>query len=187
MAKLNNDRHELFCQYYVTEINGKLYNKTQSAIKAGFSEKTASSQASRLLKNVNIRRRIEEIKKEVLDQLEIDKLYVLKKYKKIVDDDISNYLKFRPIAYEFYNILTEQEEERHDIDIEIADSENIDTWNISEISKGKDGQFKFKLHCKDKALSKIAEYMDLFKTESEDSDNVLNDLITAMNKVASGK
>lgn len=70
------DRQEIFAQEYITDFNGK-----QAAIRAGYSEKTAESQASRLLRNVKVRSEIErlledpigkrnETRARVLEQLE---------------------------------------------------------------------------------------------------------------------
>lgn len=158
MGRLKNARHELFCQYYVTELNGKLYNATQAAIKAKFSEKTAAQQASRLLRNVKIRSRIDELKEDALKALEIDKLWLLQRYKKIVDDKIDNYLQF-------------EGDERGNIKINMKNSADIDTWNISEIKVGKDGQFSFKLNDKKAAMQKIGEYMTLFSNKDEEESD----------------
>lgn len=43
-------KQETFCREYLIDLNG-----TQAAIRAGYSEKTANEQASRLLADVNIR------------------------------------------------------------------------------------------------------------------------------------
>lgn len=48
-------KQELFVQEYL-----RSYNATQSAIKAGYSEKTARSQGQRLLTNVDVSKRLEE-------------------------------------------------------------------------------------------------------------------------------
>jgi len=181
MAKLDNERREMFCQYYITEIDGKLYNGTKAAMKAGYSEKTAYSQANRLLKNDEVKSRIAELKQEVMDELGIDKLYVLSKYKKIVDDDISNYLSYRSVQVKFENDEGE-EDFYHKLDINLKNSTTIDTWNVAEVSIGRDGQFKFKLHCKDKALTKLGEYIGLFEGEEDSDKEVMNKL----DKIMSG-
>ena len=54
-----NARQTKFAQEYWATGNG-----TQSAIKAGYSEKTAYSQASQLLKNVEIQKKIKELEEE---------------------------------------------------------------------------------------------------------------------------
>lgn len=59
MAALDNEKHERFCHEYVVDLNG-----TKAAKTAGYSAKTAASQANRLLKNANIRARIAELTQE---------------------------------------------------------------------------------------------------------------------------
>ena len=44
-----NERHQRFADEYLIDLNA-----TRAAIRAGYSEKTAAAQASRLLKDVNI-------------------------------------------------------------------------------------------------------------------------------------
>ena len=53
-------RQERFCQEYA-----KTGNATLSAINAGYSEKTANEQGSRLLANVKIQQRIRELQGEI--------------------------------------------------------------------------------------------------------------------------
>jgi phage terminase small subunit len=50
------DKQIQFAQEYVIDFNGK-----QAAIRAGYSEKTAEAQASRLLRNVKVRSEIERL------------------------------------------------------------------------------------------------------------------------------
>ena len=52
-----------FCEEYVIDWNG-----TQAAIRAGYSEKTAQEQSSRLLSNVIIQERISELKAEIRER-----------------------------------------------------------------------------------------------------------------------
>ena len=52
-------RQELFVQEYLTSLNA-----TQSAIKAGYSPKTAYSQGQRLLKNVEVLQAINKVMNE---------------------------------------------------------------------------------------------------------------------------
>jgi len=56
-----NEQQQLFVDYYLADIG---MNATSAAIKAGYSEKTARQQASRLLSNVNIQMAIKEAQKE---------------------------------------------------------------------------------------------------------------------------
>jgi len=164
MAALKNKMHERFCKNYVTEVNGKLFNGAQSAIKSGYSKKTAASQASRLLTKVNIKLRINELTQGAIEKLEINQLYALNKLKKIIEDDISNYLSFE--SKEIFFEDEDGEKDSYDkTNIKLKKSSDVDTWNISEISIGKDGQFRFKTHAKDKALYKMMEYLKMFEED----------------------
>lgn len=58
-----NPKQKAFCREYALHYNG-----TQAAIKAGYSEKTAAVQASRLLKNSDILEEIKNCQKEILDK-----------------------------------------------------------------------------------------------------------------------
>lgn len=72
---------EDFCQYYVNDI--KHGNKARAAISAGYSPKTASSQASRLLKRVNVQARIEQLRVEALVHHRITRERILEEYESI--------------------------------------------------------------------------------------------------------
>lgn len=63
MAELKNKKHEKFCNEYIKDMNA-----TQAAIRAGYSEKTAGAQASKLLKIVNIKTRVAELREAYLDE-----------------------------------------------------------------------------------------------------------------------
>lgn len=79
MAKLNA-KQEMFCREYLIDLNA-----TQAAIRAGYSERTAKSQGSRLLTNANVLARIKELKDKRADELELDAYWVLKRLKDISD------------------------------------------------------------------------------------------------------
>lgn len=72
---VSKDRIERFAVEYA-----KTLNVSQSAIAAGYSEKTAASQGSRLLKNVKVISRVREIQQEMLDRLPISIYFVIKGY-----------------------------------------------------------------------------------------------------------
>ena len=165
---LKNRKHEMFCKYYVTKLNGKIYNATEAAKQAGFSKKTAYSSGSRLLKRDDVSDRIDELKENAIKKLGLDQLYTLSYYKQIIEDDIRNYLSFKNKEVEFTD-RNGEEDSYHMMDVDIKDSDDIDTWNISEISKGKDGQFKFKLHSKFDALEKLQKIIgiDAFSMQIE--------------------
>ena len=63
MPELKNKKHETFC---LELVSGK--NNTQAAIAAGYSKKTAYSTANRLLKNVDIKSRINELMAQIASE-----------------------------------------------------------------------------------------------------------------------
>lgn len=79
MANLNA-KQEMFCKEYLIDLNA-----TQAAIRAGYSERSATVTASRLLTNANILARVKELKEKRADELELDAYWVLKRLKDISD------------------------------------------------------------------------------------------------------
>jgi len=77
MAGLS-DKQELFCREYLKD-----FNATQAAIRAGYSEDTASQQGSRLLNNVKVSERLEKLSKALLEQIDDDILDNLKTLREI--------------------------------------------------------------------------------------------------------
>lgn len=55
-----NSKQKLFCEEYLKD-----FNATQAAIRAGYSKKTAYSQGQRMLKKVEIKNKIKEIREEI--------------------------------------------------------------------------------------------------------------------------
>ncbi|MGL3410582.1 terminase small subunit [Salmonella enterica] len=82
MAKLT-DKQELFAREYLKDLNA-----TQAAIRAGYSEKTANEQASRLLANVNVQNFVAELKATRIEQTGIDAAYVLRRLVEIDQMDV---------------------------------------------------------------------------------------------------
>lgn len=147
-------------------VQGLLKNKSQrEAYKAAYdaknmSDRTIDTKASVLFKNGKVRARFNELRSKVVKRAEqkaiITAEEILREIASIAKDDLKNYLDFEMkevvAGYEDGEVLREER-----IAITMKDSKTIDTKNISEISLGKDGNFKFKLYERDKALYKLAE------------------------------
>lgn len=86
MTKIT-DKQELFCREYLVDLNA-----TQAAIRAGYSENTASEQGARLLVNVKVQNYIQELKQQRNDRNKIDADYVLKRLVEIDQMDILDIL-----------------------------------------------------------------------------------------------
>jgi phage terminase small subunit len=76
-------KQELFCREYLKDLNA-----TQAAIRAGYSEKTANEQASRLLANVNVQNFVVELKSQRCEEVGIDAAYVLRRLVEIDQMDV---------------------------------------------------------------------------------------------------
>ncbi len=81
------DKQKMFCREYLVDLNA-----TQAAIRAGYSDKTARSQANRLLTNVDIEKRIQELMNNRSDRLDVDADYVLKRLVDIDQMDVLDIL-----------------------------------------------------------------------------------------------
>lgn len=73
-----NLRQKQFVEEYVIDLNAK-----QAAIRAGYSERTAESQGSRLLSNVKVSAAIQKAVEERSERTQIDADYVLRQAAKL--------------------------------------------------------------------------------------------------------
>ena len=73
-------RQQSFVEEYLIDLNA-----TQAAIRAGYSEKTASEQGSRLLANVSISEAIAEAQNKRAERTEITQDYVLTNIQKVIE------------------------------------------------------------------------------------------------------
>lgn len=130
-------------------------------------DKTIDERACVLAGLDKVKTRLDELTNELKERNMVTVERVLEELSHIAFDDIKNYLSFgtekvlvgyddkgKPVA-DYKTIVA------------LKDSDTIDTRSISEVSLGKDGQFKFKLYCKDDALVKIGETLGMFKNKLE--------------------
>ena len=87
MAKKLTDKQQRFVDEYLKDLNA-----TQAAIRAGYSERTAQEQSSRLLSNVMVREAIAAGKVERAEQVKIDANYVLYRLVEIDQMDVLDIL-----------------------------------------------------------------------------------------------
>lgn len=130
-------------------------------------DKTIDVKACQLLKKDNVRIRHNELKGKVVKRAEekaiITAEEVLKGIADIAKDNIGNYLEYKTVK----TVVDYDDEGEPIIDyrtvIDMKDSSNVDTKNISEVSISAKGTFSFKTYAKDKALYKLADLMGLDK------------------------
>ena len=75
-------KRELFIEEYVKSLNA-----TQSAINAGYSPKTARQQGHRLLTNANIKKKIDDLLKQRLENCNVDTEFILQGLKDIATNE----------------------------------------------------------------------------------------------------
>ncbi|GAA4434696.1 hypothetical protein GCM10023188_25940 [Pontibacter saemangeumensis] len=80
MAAKLTDKQQRFCEEYLVDLNA-----TQAAIRAGYSEKTANREGSRLLSKVDIHARVQELQQQRSEKLNIDTEWVLRRLVAISD------------------------------------------------------------------------------------------------------
>lgn len=73
-------KQELFCKEYLVDLNGK-----QAAIRAGYSEKTAEVQASRLLSNAKVKEFVTQHSQKRAAKVDITAEYVLTTIKNTIE------------------------------------------------------------------------------------------------------
>ncbi|CAI8881869.1 terminase small subunit [Bacillus sp. IT-79MI2] len=148
------EKERLFCLYYV-----KYFNGTQAAIKAGYTKESAHVQSSRLLRRERVSSYIKELKGELVENVFVEAMDVLKEYIKIAFADITNYLNFgqREVVVE--------DEDGNEVTrivnfVDLQEADMVDGSIITEVKQGRDG-VSIKLADKMKALDKLAQYFDL--------------------------
>ncbi|PER25425.1 terminase small subunit [Bacillus cereus] len=166
------EKERLFCLYYV-----KYFNGTQAALKAGYSKDGAHVQASRLLRRERVSSYIKELKGELIENVFVEAMDVLKEYIKIAFADITNYVTFGqkevPVMGMFGPMKDEAGNEITRIVnyVDLHEADMVDGSIITEVKLGKDG-VSVKLADKMKALDKLAQYFDLvpdnFKRQIEE-------------------
>lgn len=159
------EKERLFCLYYV-----KYFNGTQAAIKAGYAKESAHVQSSRLLRRERVASYIKELKGELIENVFVEAMDVLKEYIKIAFADITNYLTFGQRE------ITIEDDEGNEVTrivnfVDLYEADMVDGSIITEVKQGRDG-ISVKLADKMKALDKLAQYFDLvpdnFKRQIED-------------------
>jgi phage terminase small subunit len=81
------EKQEAFCREYLLDLNAK-----QSAIRAGYSEKTAEQQAYQLLQKTSVQERIAELQAARNTRVEVNADYVLRRLVEIDKMDVLDIL-----------------------------------------------------------------------------------------------
>ncbi|HWS31044.1 MAG TPA: terminase small subunit [Clostridia bacterium] len=146
-----------------------LKGKSQrEAYKAAYNAKNMSDttidvKASVLFKSGKVAARYAELHGKVLKRAEekavMNAVDVLREIESIAKDNISNYLDFRTEKVAVGVNLDGTPICEHKTIVDLKDSRTINTKNVSEVSLGTNGSFKFKTYCRDTALYKLADLL----------------------------
>lgn len=146
-------KEEKFCQEYIVSLNA-----TQAAIKAGYSEKTAYSQGHRLLKNVEIQKRIEYLKANLAEACGISAARIIKEHEKIAFVDAGQLRDGWMLLKDFENLTPEQR----------ACIQEVSSRQTKRLSLSSDGEedsvivdeyVKIKLYDKQKSLDSLSKML----------------------------
>ena len=144
-----NKRQELFAKEYLIDLNA-----TQSAIRAGYSEKTAYSMGQRLLKHVEVQECIQKAMRKREKRTEVTQDRVLEELAAIAFADINDYVQISTVTID---------------DREIDSVELVNTGAlpkakraaIAGIKQGANG-IELKLYDKEKALEMLGRHLGMF-------------------------
>ena len=152
MGKLT-DKQEMFCKEYLIDLNA-----TQSAIRAGYSKKTAKDIACENLAKPNIQQRIQELKESRANRIEMDSDGVLKELKNWVEGDYTDLMmltakQIKELSPEIRRLITGFK--RTTRRIPGTDEEEI--------------QIEIKFIDKQKAMEMIAKHIGFYEKDNEQS------------------
>ena len=150
-----SDKQKKFCEEYIID-----FNQTQSAIKAGYSAKTAYSIGNENLKKPDIQAYIKELLSKREERTQITADMVVKEWAKIAFFDI------RKIFHKEGGLINP-----HDLDDETATV--ISSIKARDIKVGDDIETikEYRLNDKMKALDMLAKHLGMFEKEKEDNND----------------
>ena len=153
-------RRERFPEEYIVDLNG-----TKAAIRCGFSKKTARQAAARLLSNVNIQKKIQELQEARSQRTQITADRVLEELAIIAFSDLRNYI---TIGKDTGAIQAKGFEDMPPNSSRALEA-ITENRTIHEDEKGKDSivneKITFKLHSKTKALELAMQHLGLLITK----------------------
>jgi len=145
------EKQERFCQEYLIDLNG-----AKAAIRAGYSERSAKEEASRLLTNDNVSKRLCTLRKPLAEKVGITQEMVLNEFAKIGFSNIQDY---------FNGDLTAKDLMKVDPDKAQAIG-SVKRTTFSNDS-GETEVIEFKMHDKIKALESIGKHLGFFENDNK--------------------
>ena len=146
------EKQRMFCAFYIQS-----FNATQSAIKAGYSSKTAMEQGYQTLHKPSVKKEIDRLKQMHSQELNLDASRILNRHAKIA---FSNTLDF----------ITEDGTMKP---FDSVDGSLLDTVKITnkDTEFGKDKTVSVKIENRSKSLEFLTKYMGLDKKENDNKED----------------
>lgn len=143
-------RQKRFVAEYLVDLNA-----TQAAIRAGYSAKTAEQQASRLLRNVQVRAAVEQGQQKTAAKLEVTKERIVEELAKIGFSNMLDYMRAGHDGdpyLDFSQLTRDQAAALSEVTVEdFKDGRGEDARDVRRV--------KFKLHDKKGALVDLAKML----------------------------
>ncbi len=156
-------KQERFVAEYLIDLNA-----TQAAIRAGYSEKTAQQQGSRLLLNVVVQEAISKGQNKTAEKLEVTKDRIVEELAKIGFSNMLDYMRAGSDGdpyLDFSNLTREQAAALAEVTVEdFKDGRGEDARAVRRI--------KFKLHDKKGALVDLAKMLGFMVEKHEHSGEI---------------
>lgn len=147
------EQEELFCYHYI-----RTQNQTAAGIKAGYSSSYAHNKAYRLLKEERIQSFLKYIRAQMLEELFIDPLMIVRQYAKVAFADMTDFVTFGPNG------------------VSLKRSGDVDGQLISKVREGKDG-VAIELVDKKWGMDKLEQYMSILPDWRKDAEHKRLDLM----------
>lgn len=150
-----NEKQKKFCEEYLIDLNA-----TQAAIRAGYSSKTATEQASRLLTNVKVKKEIDKSMAERSRRTGINQDRVIQELARIAFVNPNNVIDVKNGSVK---------ENASEDDLACIQSIKI---KKSDTEKGLSEEKEVKLNDKMKALELLGKHLGIFKENINEDLNI---------------
>lgn len=138
------DKQEMFCQEYLVDLNG-----TQAAIRAGYSEDSATPDASRLLTYANVQSRLAALKAERVKRCQVSQDEVIQELRRCGFSDMRHFANWND-----YSVTLKSSDTLTDDDAACIES-------LGQTVTKDGGSLSFKLHSKTKSLELLARHLGM--------------------------
>lgn len=155
------EQQKKFCREYMKDFNG-----AQSAIRAGYSQRAAKEQASRLLTNANVAIFLASLKAQASEAHKGLADIIVAELIKLGFSDIKNFL-------DSDNTIKDISQLSSELTACVESIKKTETEFGEGETRGKKTSIQIKLHSKLEALEKLARYVGLYEADNRQRGAVI--------------